>query len=194
MRPERPLPDEPSTRRIIVPAYRRAIVDLFGEPGREQVIALLSGDSRDEFVRDVTANTRWIPSRHLIAWSFAIWEGPAARRRDVMAEFVRRSWDLSFGVIRKLLLHMATPDSIVVRLPEIWKQDNTAGTLEAALADGGRGATLHLSDTPFIDTPHGRASIAEIYRHALAQTRASNVTETHALDSPTRMVIRLRWT
>ena len=194
VRPERPLPDEPCTRRIVVPAYRRAVVDLFGDAGRTQVIALLDGDSRDEFVRDVTPNREWIPARHLIAWSFAVWEGPANRQREPMAELVRRQWDLSFGVVRKLLLHMASPSAIVARLPQIWKQDHTAGTLEAVLDDGGSGATLRMSDTPFIETPQARAGMAEIYRHAFAQTRARNVTETHALEAPNRMVLRLRWT
>lgn len=194
VRPARPLPEEPSTRRIVVPAYRRAIVDLFGESGRERVVSLLSGDSREELVRDVTANLEWIAARHLIAWTFAIWEGPAERQRDAMTQFVRRQWDLSFGVVRRLLLHMATPQSIVGRLPQIWKQDNSAGELEAVLDDGGHGATIHLSDTPFIETPHGRASMAEIYRHAFSQTRARQVTETHALEAPARMVLRLRWT
>ena len=135
----------------------------------------------------------WFPARLIIAWSFAAWEGPANRVRDEMAACVRRQWDFSFGVIRRLLLHMAPPGPIVARLGPIWKQDNTAGELVATLDEGGSGATIHLVDTPFIDTPHGRASIAETYRHAFAQTRAKNVTEMHALDGPNRMVIRLKW-
>jgi hypothetical protein len=189
------IPAEPCVRRILVPAFRRAMVDIFGEGGRDRMVANLSGESRDEFVQDVVGAHRvWFPVRHIIAWGFATWEGPADRNRDAMARFVRRQWDLSTGVVRRVLLHMAQPQPIVARLPGLWKQDNTAGELEAALDDGGNGATLHLSDNPMVDTPHGRASVAEIYRHAFSQTRAKNVTESHALDGPKRMVIRLKWT
>ena len=159
------------------------------------MIALLSGEAREEFVRDVVgANLVWFPARHVIAWGFAAGEGPADRTREVMAKIVRRQFDLSYGVVRRLVLHMAPPASVIARIGPMWKQDHTAGELVATLGDTGHSATLHLSDTPFVDTPHGRASMAEVYRHALAQTRAKNVTETHALDGPKRMVIRLKWT
>ncbi len=188
------IPAEPCVKRIVVPAFRQAVVDLWGDAGREQMISNLSGDSRDEFVQDVVgANRVWIPTRHVIAWAFAIWEGPANRTRDEMARFIRRQWDLSMGVVRRVILHLAPPGPIVARLGAMWKQDNTAGEMEATLDEGGNGATLHLSNSPFVETPHGRASIAEIYRHAFAQTRAKNVTEMHALDGPKRMVIRVKW-
>jgi len=176
-----------------VPAFRRAIVEVWGEPGRDAVLGRLTGEARDAFVRDVATDRMWFPARHVIAWAFAVWEGPANRSRDEMATFVRRQWDLSFGVIRRALLHLAAPASVVPRLPQIWKQDNIGGVLEASLDAGGLGATLHLRDTPFVDTPQGRASVAEIYRHAFAQTRAKDVTEHHALDGARQMVVRLRW-
>jgi hypothetical protein len=189
------IPAEPCTKRIVVPAFRRAVVDLWGDEGRERTIANLTGDAREEFIADaVGANRIWFPTRIIIAWGFAIWEGPANRTRDDMARFVRRQWDLSMGVVRRVILHMAAPAPVVARLGALWKQDNTAGELEATLDEGGNGATIHLSDNPFVETPHGRASVAEIYRHAFAQTRAKNVTEMHALDGPRRMVIRLKWT
>jgi hypothetical protein len=111
-----------------------------------------------------------------------------------MAEFVRRQWDLSFGVVRRLLLHMAHPATVIARLEQVYREDNIGGALTATLDEGSKGATIVLSDNPFVDTPHGRASMAEVYRHALAQTRAKNVTEAHALDGARRMQIRLRWT
>lgn len=178
-----------------MPAFRRAVVDLWGEDGRERTIANLVGEARDEFIQDSVGTSRvWFPARHIIAWAFAVWEGPAERKRDRMAEYIRRQWDLSFGVVRRVLLHMASPQSVVPRLPELWREDNTAGELEASLDDGRTSATLYLSNTPFVETPHARASVAEVYRHAFAQTRAKNVTEAHALEAPHRMMIRLRWT
>ena len=142
----------------------------------------------------MSANIDWFPVRHVVAWGFAAFEGPAGRNRDVMAGFVRRQWDLSFGVVRRLLLHMAPPGPIVGRLPALWKQDNSSGELTSTLDEGGAGATIHIADTPWVDTPHSRASVAEVYRHGFSQTRAKNVTERHALDGARRMVIRLRWT
>ena len=189
------IPAEPCLRRISVPAFRRAVVDVCGVPGRDQMILLLSGEARDEFIGDVVgANMVWFPTRHFIAWGFAAWEGPAARTREVMERIVRRQFDLSYGVVRRLILHMAPPASVIERVGPLWKRDHTAGELVATVDEGGRGATLHLSDSPFVDSPHGRASVAEVYRHALSLTRAKNVTETHALDGPKRMVIRLKWT
>jgi hypothetical protein len=193
VRPE--IPDEPCVRRIVVPAFRRAVVDVCGEGARDQMIALLAGEAREEFIRDaVGANLVWFPERLLIAWGFAAWEGPAARTRETMARIVRRQFDLSFGVVRRLILHMAAPASVIARIGPLWRQDHTAGELTASVDEGGLGATLHLSDHPMVDTPHGRASMAEVYRHAIAQTRAKSVTESHALDGPKRMVIRLKWT
>jgi hypothetical protein len=190
----RPAPEEPCIKRILVPAWRRAVIDVWGEAGRAEIIEHLSGESREAFIRDLPdAHPEWFPVRHVIAWAFAAWEGPAKRVREDMALFVRRQWDLSFGVIRRLILHMAHPSSIVPRLADLWKQDNNCGGVDAELDDGGMGATIHVWDTPFVDTPHGRASVAEIYRHAFEQTRAKRVTETHALDGHGRMVIRLKW-
>lgn len=188
------MPAEPCVRRIVVPGFRQAVIDQWGEEGRARTLANLTGEARDELAADVVGGHRvWFPTRHVIAWSFAIWEGPAERSREEMARFIRRQWDLSMGVVRRVILHLAPPGPVVARLGALWKQDNTAGELDAALDPSGKGATIHLADTPFVDTPHARASIAEIYRHAFAQTRAKNVTETHALDGPRRMVIRLRW-
>ena len=190
---ERARPNEPSIRRYVVPAFRRAIVDRWGEDGRAQTIALLEGDAREEFLRDVATSLDWFPTRHLIAWGFAVWEGPARRDRPTMAAFVRRQWDLSHGVVRRLLLHLATPQAIVPRLGGIWREDNVGGACTATLDDGNRGATIEIRDTLWAETPHARASLAEVYRHAFAQTRANDVTETHAPDGPMNMVIRLKW-
>lgn len=166
---------------------------MFGDEGRARTLALLPEDSRAELERDVTT-TLWFPSRHVIAWAFAIWEGPAGRDREVMSAFVRKQWDLSFGVVRRMMLHLASPTTIVPRLPKLWREDHNVGEVTSSLEDEGRGATVHFEGTPFVDTPHGRASMAEVYRHAFAQTRARNVTATHAADGPHGMVLRLRWT
>jgi hypothetical protein len=190
---ERARPSEPSIRRYVVPAFRRAIVECFGDEGRQQTIALLEGDAREEFLREVATNLDWFPARHLVAWGFAVWEGPARRDRAAMSAFVRRQWDLSHGVVRRLLLHLAAPHSIVPRLAAIWQEDNVGGTCTATLDEGGHGASIELRDTVWAETPHGRASLAEVYRHAFAQTRAHDVTETHAPDGARNMVIRLKW-
>ncbi len=176
-----------------MPAFRRAIVDVWGDAARDAVLARLTGEARDAFVRDAASESPWFPARHIIDWAFAVWEGPANRSRDAMATFVRRQWDLSFGVVRRTLLHLAAPAPLVARLPQLWKQDNVGGELEASLDAGGLGATLLLRDTPFVETPQGRASVAEIYRHAFSQTRAKDVTEHHALDGARQMMVRLRW-
>jgi len=189
----RPPTSEPCVRRIVVPAFRQAIVDTWGEPGRAQVIAALRDEAREAFVNDGAHKGHWFPARHVIAWAFATWEGPAHRVREDMARCIRRQWDLSFGIVRRTLLLLAHPAPIVPKLPRLWTEDNSSGELAATLEEGGQGATLRIAGTPFADTPHGRASMAEVYRHAFSRTRASQVTETHAADGPSGMVIRLKW-
>ncbi|MGZ3424196.1 MAG: hypothetical protein ACXVEE_40425 [Polyangiales bacterium] len=184
---------EPCVRRFVIPAFKRAIVEQFGAEGRAEALALLQGDSQAELASELTPEGHWYPCRHVIAWSFAVWEGPAKRDRETMAKFMRRQWDLGTGVVRRVLLHMASPSAVVPRLGELWLKDNNAGEVTAEL-EGANGAAIWIKDTPFVDTPQARASMAEIYRHAFAQTRAKNVAETHALDGARTMVIKLRWT
>lgn len=190
---ERSRPSEPSIRRYVVPAFRRALIDVFGEQGRAQTIALLEGEAREELAREIPSTQDWFPIRHMISWGFAVWEGPAKREREIMTRFVRHQWDLSHGVVRRLLLHMASPQVVVSRLAKLWTEDNTGGVLEATLDDDERGASIVIRDTQWAETPHARASMAEVYRHAFSQTRARDVTETHAADGPKDLSIKLRW-
>lgn len=186
-----PLPDEPCTRRFMVPGYRRAVLEMFGKEGRDQVLAALDDELRNAYLDDSATRQDWFPTRYLIGWTFAIYEGPAKLDREVMTRFVRLQWDYTFGAVRKMLLHLAPPEAILKRAPALWKQDHTAGTLEVTI--GEKSASITISDTPFGETPQARLSMAEIYRYSLEQTRATNV-RAHPMAAGNRgLTIRLNW-
>jgi serine/threonine-protein kinase len=184
---------EPMQRRIFVNAAKRAAVLLWGEDGLNEIAQALDDDTREEFFRTMSVEDQ-IACRHVINWCFAAWEGPAKQNKAKMSEYVDRIFDFGFGVIRRAVLRLADPAVLVPRLPGFWKEDYSSGELTSVVDPDGRSATIHVSDHPFTETPHGRASVAEGYRYAFSQTRAKEVTESHGLAKPGVLMFRLRWT
>lgn len=182
---------EPHTRGYMVPPFKRALVERFGEEGRQRALALLQGDAREALASPVSVGA-WFPTRHMIVWGFAVYDGPCGGDRELMAAFVRHQWDLGVGVVRRMMLHMAPPTAIVPRLAKLWEEDNSAGELHAEM-QGSHAAVLRISNTPWVDSPQTRLSMAEVYRHAFANTRAREVTASHTFEAPRTMTIRLRW-
>jgi hypothetical protein len=128
----------------------------------------------------------------MIAFNFALWEGPADRQRAHYFPWVRRTTDLSFGRVKRLFLSMATPEKVLRSAAALWRADQNTGTQEGT-ADGKTGRIL-LRDHPYCDTPQARAGYAEMVRYVVELTRAKNVTETHAAVAPRGLEIKLRWT
>ncbi len=186
---------EAMQKRIFIPAGKRAAVMLWGEEGLNEIAAALEDETRNEFFR-ATSGEEWIPARFVIEWCLRVFEGPCKRDRNKMAEYVDRVYDLSYGVIRKVVVKFADPASIVPRLPGFWKQDHSAGELTAELDPSGKGCTLRITGTPYTELVHSRAGMAEVYRYGFAQSRAKEVTESHTLErvgGKQVLVIRLKW-
>jgi hypothetical protein len=185
-------PTEPLQRRIFVPAAKRAAVLLWGEDGLNDIAQKLHDDTREEFFK-IVGTEEWIPARHVIHWCYVAHHGPCGMSVPKMREYIDRVFDFSYGVVRRSVLRMADPVAITPRVGPMWKEEHTAGELEGAVEAGGKSALFRLVGSPFTETPHTRAGIAESYRYAYALTRAKNVTETHALEKPGVLTFRIRW-
>jgi hypothetical protein len=186
---------EPMQKRLFVPAAKKAAVLLWGDDGLNEIASALDNDTRTEIFR-TGGGDEWIESRHVIEWCLRTFEGPCRRDRNKMAEYVDRAYDLSYGVVRKAVVKFADPAAIVARLPGFWKQDYNVGELVAEVDPSGKGCIIRITGSPYTELVHTRAGQAEIYRYGFSQTRAKEVTESHALERDNGkqvLVIRLRW-
>jgi hypothetical protein len=180
-------------KRLVVPAAKRAAVLLWGEDGLNEIAQALPDDTREEFFRVHQAD-EWVACRHFIAWMYAAHHGPAKLSLPKIREYINRTFDFGYGIVRKSMLRMADPAVLTPRVGGMWHDDQTAGELVSTLDAGGKSATFRLTDNPYTETPQTRAGVAENYRYAYSLTRAKDVTETHALEKPGVLVFRIRWT
>ncbi len=173
--------------------YFRAAIDatrdLWGDDGLADVAARMPARERAEFFAEPLPE--WSPTRAMIAFNFALWEGPAGRDKPLYFTWVRRVTDLSFGRVRKLFLSMATPERLVLGAGEMWKADQNVGTLVGHVE--GRCGTLVLRDHPYTETPQARAGISEMLRYILELSRAKAPVSSHALVAPGVLRIKIRW-
>ncbi len=193
--PSREATREAMEKRIFVPAARKAAVLLWGEDGLNAIAQTLQHDTREEFFRPVSTG-EWVPARMVIDWCYQVFEGPANHDLPKMREYLDRTFDYSFGVVRKAVLRFADPVPLVAKLPQFWRQDHVGGEMEAQLDASGKGCVIRLRDSPFTETPPTRAGMAENYRYAFSLTRAKDVTESNALErqhGKNVLVIRLKW-
>jgi hypothetical protein len=184
----------PATREASQKSYYfRAAVDaaraIWGEAGVQDAAARMPERERAEFFADRLPE--WAPTRAMIAWNFALWEGPVRRDKAIYFSWVRKTADLSFGRVRRLFLSMATPEKLITSASDLWKADHTAGTLDGLVH--GKCGTLMLRDHPYTETPQARTAIAEMMRYSVELTRARSPTATHALVGPRAMQIKVRW-
>lgn len=165
---------------------------VWGPEALGTIAAQLPADVRRDTVEQPSAAT-WMPERFVIAWSFAVWEGPAARDKEAFKRFLRCQVDLTFGRVRRALLSLASPAALLSRAGAIWSEDHTHGALDVEMHDGGKSASLRLRDHPYTAIPQARAAIAEVLRYDIALTRAKNVTESHRLEGDGVLLVRIAW-
>ena len=184
---------EPLVRRWVMRAYRTAVRALYDDSELADVLARVPDDARVETWEAPVLHSQWVPERYIIAWSFAVWEGPARRTRAKYERFSQRWMDDGFGRLRRAILNLASPRILIERAPVMWREDHTHGSLEYEL-EGERSVTLRLHDSPYCEVPQSRAAMAECFRYSISLARASDVTETHALEAPGVLRVRLSWT
>lgn len=170
-------------------AAREAAAWMWGPGGVEEIARLMPERERGEIFAEILP--AWIAERSMIAMGFGIWNGPAKRSRPEYFKFLHRTTDMSFGVVRKVLIGMASPEKIVSMADELWKSDHTHGSWETHVAP--KRARMVLTGHPYADTPHGRTSLAEQIRYIVQLTRAREVTCSHGLLKPGAMEITIRW-
>ncbi len=193
---------EAMQKRLFIPAAKKAAVLLWGDDGLNDIASAVENDTRTEFFKTAAVD-EWIPCQHVIEWCLRTFEGPCGRDRNKMAEYVDRAYDFSYGVIRKFVVKLADPVTVVARLPGFFKQDFNTGELEAtldpAVAGVSNGCTIRIWGNPYVNLVHTRAGQAEVYRYGFSQTRVKEVTESHALErgkgpkGEDVLVIRLKW-
>jgi hypothetical protein len=181
--------DEPRQKRYYFRAAVDAAREIWGEQGVQDAAGRMPARERAEFFAEPLPE--WAPTRAMIAFNFALWEGPVRRDKPIYFSWLRRTTDLSFGRVKKLFLSMATPEKLITSAGSIWKGDHTSGTLDGMVH--GKTGTLVLRHHPYTETPQARAAIAEMLRYAVELTRAKGATATCALIAPAALQIKIRW-
>ena len=180
---------EPKIKRFYAAAARDAVRALWGDDGVADVAARMSDDDRDAMLAPHLP--LWVRERAFIAFSFALWEGPVGRTRERYERWLHTMTDMSFGVVKRLVLSMASPQKVFLSSGDLWKADHTHGTM-AGRVDGHRGI-ITLTDSPYVETPQGRAAIAELLRYILELAGAKGVIEKHVLVPPGTLEVKFRW-
>jgi hypothetical protein len=99
--------------------------------------------------------------------------------------------DQGFGRVKRFVLSMATPHTLIPRVTAMWKEEYSTGTLTAE-SDDPRSVTLSLREHPYVDNPLMRFVIAEALRHVVSLTKVKNVTENHSVRERA-LLMALRW-
>jgi hypothetical protein len=180
----------PRVHRKNVLGFRLACEERWGPEGLARAVELLPAS-----IREATAGLmpldEWIPEDFIIAWSQAVWDGPARRNETEYRAYVSLTIKHGFGRVKKLLLGMMAPAQIAPRAPGLWRGEHTTGSLAVEVV-GPHHLRCRLSDHPYVDAPLLRLAVAEAFRAVVGLTRAANVVETH----PPRgapLLINIRW-
>jgi hypothetical protein len=180
---------EPRIKRFYASASRDAVRALWGEAGLSDVAARMSEVDREAMLAPHLP--LWVRERALIAFNFALWEGPVDRNRQRYERWLHAMTDMSFGVVKRLVLSLASPEKVLLVSGEMWKADHTHGVMTGH-CEGKRG-TLTLAGSAFVETPQARAGMAEMTRYIMQLAGAKGVVEKHALVPPGVLEVKLRW-
>jgi hypothetical protein len=184
--------EAPCARGYLLTAFIRGAHESFGDDGIADIVSRLDEGTRARTFELNGPPGKWIPEQDLITCSFAIWEGPACRDRARYNKFLQAQVHHGTGRVQRALISLASAKRVIDRAPAIWSAEHTHGKLEAE-HHSETSASLRLRDHPYVETPQARATIAEVFRYIVSLTRAADVTETHALDGPEAVIVRLVW-
>jgi hypothetical protein len=184
--------EEPCVRQSVFAALREVALELWGRDGLHLIGERLGDElARRETVETGIVGPTWLPERWLMEWHQAVWSGPAAGNEVVFHRFIHRTVTQGFGRVRKLLLTLVTPPTLITRAAELWRDEHTHGVLTAHVE--GRAGTLLLRDHPFAQNKLSALVLAESMRHAATLSRCSSAHQTHSLTSA-GLEVRLTWT
>ena len=183
---------EPQSRGTILHSLREALLDLWGEDGLRQVVGALCDETREATDGPRLSPLGWYPTSYIVEWSTATFDGPARRDEQAFRAALALSSDYGFGRVRRVFMRFATPVLLAERAADLWRREHTHGSLEAVGDIPRRAARLTLRGHPFTTTFASRLATAEVFRHILSRSRASNVRESHALQGDA-LVVKLHW-
>lgn len=179
-------------RGTVLMACREAALACFGEPGLRQLEPLLSETTRRDTVEISAGSFDWMPESYVLEWYQALWQGPCDKRRDLFLKFLDTMIDAGFGRIRKTLVSLAGPSTLLNKATKLWEHDHSHGVLQLVALEEGS-ARVSLSEHPYTQTSLARLATAEIYRHCLSLCRVRNVVEVHYREPTGALVVCLRW-
>jgi hypothetical protein len=143
------------------------------------------------FDRPIVADA-WMPEHYVTDWFEAAFGGPAQSNAAAFRTFLDRMMDHGFGRVRSFFLSMVTPQMLIQKAPDLWRHDHSCGELIVqTIAE--RHCVVLLRNHVYTKTALSRLAIAEIYRYALALSRAAGVEETHRLDDDGQLNVRISW-
>jgi hypothetical protein len=170
--------------------FRTACEQMWGPEGYEAICAALPAD-----VAERTAGLRplpdWVRLEDLVAWHFAVWNGPARRDESIMTQHIHATVDQGFGKVKRLFLSMQTPQSLAPRVVSLWRDEYSTGFLEASSLEE-RSVQLSLREHSYVDIGLMRYVITEVFRYVVSLTSARDVTAVHTVRDGALIVV-LRW-
>jgi hypothetical protein len=172
-------------------AFRSAAIETWGELGWAEACSRLDAEAREALLARPIAPIAWVAERHMIALADAVFAGPAARCEHTYRAFVRNQVDMGFGRIRRFLLHLAPPERVLERAPELWRHDHTHGELLVDVHH--RQADVHLLDHDHATNEVARMTAAEIFRYVLSLTRAREVRAAYRTIGDRSLEVQLQW-
>jgi hypothetical protein len=184
-------PALPLVHRKSLLGFRAACEQMWGERGLEAISRRLSADVRER-TAGMLPLPEWIPLDDLIAWHFAVWDGPAEHNERVFTQHVRATVDQGFGRVKRFLLSMSTPRSLAPRVAALWSDEYSTGRLKVTRIEE-HSVELSLRDHSYVGIPLMQGVISEVYRYVVSLTQVKNVTEVHAVRDGALVVV-LRWT
>lgn len=167
-------------------ALRQATRELYGDEWHRELASQLPVQAK------LDQPPHWIPVEYAIAWMDGVWEGPMRQDRAQLAPFVDRVLDHGFGRVKRLLLTIATPQGVVRRASELWRDEMSDGRV-VSYGTSPTSARFVLYDHPFLDHPLWREINAETCRYAVALAGAKDAVEQHEGDVGEPLVVNLSW-
>ena len=178
------------TRGIGLHGFRAAALDLWGPSALHAIAERLSDEARRRTIDDIVLPVSWYPERYGMEWEEAVWNGPAEKLDSAFFAFIDRSIEHGFGRMRRFFLRLTTLEAMIARGPDAWRYQHTHGTMTAKLVS--RTSSIYtLTDHPFVKNPLTRRATAAAWRHIGELAGLRNMRESHAMEGPDTLVVRL---
>lgn len=177
------------TRGHTLTSLVEATRELHGERAVTDMLAVLPSHVR----RALDEKPDWVPVEFIVVWFEMMFERALGRDSNELARLVRRTLDLGFGRVRRVLLGIATPTWVIRKAPELWRGEHSDGRL-VPFATGPTSVRVTLHDHPFLDSAVAREATVESLRYPLVLAGAKNAVARHegAVGEP--LIVAIDWT